>query len=259
MNWIKDLMRKILPYGLIVKINELRGYSYLDGEIEVQKKVNFYKSFLNGGDLVFDVGANYGNRVHPFLLLSTRVVAVEPLPDCVRYLKYEFGNKIEIENICLGAEKGESDLFVGKVNVISTLSSKFMTRTIKSGRFSTKSWGESIKVKVSTLDELVAKYGRPKFIKIDTEGYEMEVISGLSDPVQYVSFEYTLPEFSQDMIDILNTLDTKGDMLINLSVGEQMKFVLERWIPLTEFVDFLQENLKGLTGWGDIYVKFEVS
>lgn len=252
-------MRKTLPYGLIVKINELRGYSYLDGEIEVQKKVNFYKSFLNGGDLVFDVGANYGNRVHPFLLLSTRVVAVEPLPDCVRYLKYKFGNKIEIENICLGAKKGQSDLFVGKVNVISTLSSKFMTRTIESGRFSTKSWGESIKVRVSTLDELVAKHGTPKFVKIDTEGYEMEVISGLSKPVQYLSFEYTLPEFSKDLIDILNTLDAKGNMLINLSVGEQMKFVLERWIPLAEFVSFIKKYMEQLAGWGDIYVKFDIS
>ena len=256
MNWLRTLLKKYLPFWLIVKINALRGYSYSEKEDLTRRRVNFYRLFLNKGDLVFDVGANYGNRVTPFLQLSCRVVAVEPLPDCFRYLNYKFGKKIQIENVCLGAAKGESDLYVGKINSISTLSSDFIARTTKSGRFEEDSWQERIKVTVSTLDELIRKYGVPKFIKIDTEGYEIEVLKGLSENVPHLSFEYTLPEFEKELIDILAVLNLKGLMEINLSVGEEMSFAFEKWMALDEFLVFLQNNKSKLEGWGDIYVRF---
>ena len=43
-------------------------------------------------------------------------------------------------------------------------------------------WDSSI-VPATTLDELIAAYGIPAFVKIDVEGMEHEVLAGLSQPV----------------------------------------------------------------------------
>ncbi|HEV8514314.1 MAG TPA: FkbM family methyltransferase [Cyclobacteriaceae bacterium] len=254
----KDILGKLLPYWIIDKFNEIRGVSYQESEEIIERRVNFYKSFLSAGDLVFDVGSNYGSRIPPLLHLSCKVVAVEPLPDCCRYLKHKYGDKIHLENLCLSSENGESDLFIGKVNVLSTLSSDFIKRTTESGRFEKDTWSSnSIRVKVLTLDELMRKYGIPKFIKIDTEGYEIEVIKGLSKSVPYLSFEYTLPEFEKELMDILNILAKKGEFLINISSGETMKFVSEKWMSLSEFHQFLKNNSQTVKGWGDVYINYE--
>ena len=62
-------------------------------------RVNFYKKFINPNDLVFDVGANVGNRVGAFLKCHAKVVAVEPQPYCVKILREKFDDKITIEPV----------------------------------------------------------------------------------------------------------------------------------------------------------------
>src|SRR5439155_7684012 len=53
----------------------------------------FYSAFVGPNDLVFDVGANVGNRTKVFLRLGSRVVAVEPQPACVSLLAEAFGRE----------------------------------------------------------------------------------------------------------------------------------------------------------------------
>ena len=47
----------------------------------------FYGQFITKGDLCFDVGAHLGNRSNAWLKLGAKVVAVEPQPQCIRYLE----------------------------------------------------------------------------------------------------------------------------------------------------------------------------
>jgi hypothetical protein len=51
-------------------------------------------------------------------------------------------------------------------------------------------WLSELDVDVTTLDALIARHGEPAFVKIDVEGFEPEVVSGLSVPVAALSFEY---------------------------------------------------------------------
>ena len=54
---------------------------------------------------------------------------------------------------------------------------------------------------------LMKEYGVPEFIKIDTEGFELEVIKGLSTPLKALSFEYTLPHLKEQVITCVELLD----------------------------------------------------
>jgi predicted RNA methylase len=47
-----------------------------------QRRSEFYSQFVSSGDLVFDVGANVGNRSKIFSRLGARVIAFEPQPAC---------------------------------------------------------------------------------------------------------------------------------------------------------------------------------
>src|SRR3954471_20046 len=53
-------------------------------------RIAFYRQFIKPGNLVFDVGANVGNRVEVFLKCGAKVIAVEPQPNCVDILKGKF-------------------------------------------------------------------------------------------------------------------------------------------------------------------------
>ena len=54
---------------------------------EIRQRKEFYSYFINAGDVVFDIGANIGNRTQIFSELGARVVAVEPQSKCVTILK----------------------------------------------------------------------------------------------------------------------------------------------------------------------------
>ena len=117
----------------------------------------FYGQFVGPGDLVFDVGANVGNRTKVFLKLGCRVVAFEPQASCVGTLRK------------LYARNGSFTL------VEEALGSR-------PGRFRRHDWTQTQPVTVTTLDQAVSCHGLPRFIKIDVEGFELEALAGLSTP-----------------------------------------------------------------------------
>ena len=84
-------------------------------------------------------------------------------------------------------------------------------------------------VEVTTLDALIAAHGIPRFVKIDVEGYEAEVLAGLSQPVPWIALEYlpAAPEVAQAGVARLAAL---GDYAFNLVPGEAASFALPRWL-----------------------------
>ena len=175
----------------------------VEPEEVIEKRRAFYSEFAVENDLVFDIGANYGNRIEPNLRNGCKVVAVEPQPECVNYLRKKYKDKVSIENVGVGASKGVLDFHISSWSILSTFSDDFIQKTKESGRFSKSSWDKTIKVNLVTLDDLIAKYGSPQFIKVDVEGYEEQVFKGLTKKVKYISFEYTLPEFADNLDRIL--------------------------------------------------------
>lgn len=156
---------------------------------------DFYAGFIRPGDLCFDVGANLGDRTAVFLRLGARVVAVEPQARCRRRLLRRFGRNPRVVLVprALGAQPGAAEMKVSEADTISSLSADWIARVQASGRFAGYAWNQTERVEVTTLDALIREHGTPAFCKIDVEGFEAEVLKGLSAPLRAVSFEFTPP------------------------------------------------------------------
>ena len=109
---------------------------------------------------------------------------------------------------------------------------------------------------MTTLDQLIRSYGVPSFIKIDVEGYELEVLKGLTSSVNMISFEYAVPEQTTKLIDCIDRIE-KNDKYIecNYSIGESMDFALTEWYSVENMKNHIQTVFFTDTEFGDIYVR----
>ncbi|PIY72723.1 MAG: FkbM family methyltransferase [Rhodobacterales bacterium CG_4_10_14_0_8_um_filter_70_9] len=152
----------------------------------------FYRPFLRPGDLAFDVGAHVGDRTAAFRALGARVVAVEPQARLMRALRMLHGRDrgVTLVRAALGAAEGETVLRVNTANpTVSTLSGAFTEAAEGAAGWEGQRWDATETVPLTTLDALIARHGRPAFVKIDVEGFEAAVLAGLSQPPPALSFE----------------------------------------------------------------------
>jgi FkbM family methyltransferase len=252
----KKILRStgIYPYLKYWRKKYFPSQTQIEEKNLLGEKILFYKQFIKSGDLCFDVGANIGNRTEAFLALGAAVIAVEPQPECFKMLQLRFGNKIKVVKGALGEKEAEGVMYVSESSEISSLSKDWIDSVSKS-RFKTSSWNQRESVKITTMDNLLKAYGMPRFCKIDVEGYEEEVLKGLSQPIECISFEYTIPERLKSISSCLNRLSTIGTYNCNYTIGEQMNFEFQRWVSKSELIDRLTQISSNIL-FGDIYVRF---
>jgi hypothetical protein len=92
----------------------------------------------------------------------------------------------------------------------------------------------------------MSAHGVPTFIKIDVEGYELNVIRGLKRPVPHLSFEVNLPEFRSEgleCVEILGSLSSAGEF--NYTVDCEQGLALERWLSADGFLHVLKRCSEG--------------
>ena len=133
------------------------------------------------GDCVWDVGANLGLYSEQFLDRAKdigRVVAFEPSRDCFNALdtRLKFRTGFTAVNAALGATSGLATLFCADDPLAAT-----HTLSADAGRHQAHT-GSSYQVPVLTADEFAHDnpYLRPNVIKIDVEGFEAAVMSGMT-------------------------------------------------------------------------------
>jgi FkbM family methyltransferase len=133
-------------------------------------------------ELVFDIGSNIGQMTKRFVNKGCKVIAVEPLKELVNNDNYK--GVYKIENTCIGNYVGEISFYKCEKHQSSSCLSfwgkmRHPDKTVK-----------EITVPITTLDELIKKYGVPKYIKIDVEGNEDKLFEGLSTKIDLISFEF---------------------------------------------------------------------
>jgi FkbM family methyltransferase len=220
------------------------------------RQIDFYRRLLpdlRHGDLIFDVGANEGLKTDLFLRLGARVVAIEPDETNQvilqkRFLKLRFARRpVVIVGRAVSDRNAIELMWIdGPGSAVNTLSQKWAD-TLK-GNKARHSYGhcgldfvQSRPVETTTLEELIAAHGRPLFIKIDVEGYELNVIRGLRHPVPYLSFEVNLPEFRPEGLHCVALLESLAvNSIFNYAVDCERGLALDRWLNAHEFLSVLE-------------------
>ena len=233
----------------------LRSLRIYYGNRERKKSMDrLYGQFIHRGDLAFDIGAHVGDRVASFRRLGARVVAVEPQPALVRVLRLFYGRKrnVVIESVLVGSSIGRADLRINVDNpTISTVSAAFVDAADGAPGWEGQRWTRMIRMPVTTLDTLIARHGTPAFIKIDVEGFEADVLAGLTKPVKALSFEFTT--IQRDVAHrCIERCAALGFSTFNAALGELQMLIGETWMSAQEirrWVDALPHDANS----GDIY------
>jgi FkbM family methyltransferase len=97
------------------------------------------------------------------------------------------------------------------------------------------------RVETITLEQLIDAYGQPFFIKIDVEGYEVNVLRGLQRPVPFVSFEVNLPQFRPEGLECIELLErVAAQGRFNFTADCRKGLAMQRWLEKSEFEEILR-------------------
>ena len=154
--------------------------------------------------LLIDIGAHKGESIELFSknFIIKKIISFEASPINFKYLekkieknKQGYNNtEIVLENIALGAEDKIIEFNQFDESSSSTIKevdeeSKYYKRKFRLINFlNNKKTYQKFKIKISKLKDYIEKYSIKKidFMKIDTEGYEFEILLGLEDEIKLV-------------------------------------------------------------------------
>ena len=213
-----------------------------------------YRNLLQKGDLAFDVGAHVGTRARAMRAAGARVVALEPQAPFSTYLRWTLPRDIRLIPAAAGPAITTAQMAVSSRHpTVSSLQSGFVQAASTAPGFEMVKWDRVQDVAVTTLDALIAEEGLPRYIKIDVEGFELDVLAGLSQPVEMISVEYlpALPEPTHAVIDRLMEL---GPYRFNPVRGEEGDFLWQDWADAQQVKDWLA-TLAGDDKSGDLYAR----
>jgi FkbM family methyltransferase len=221
-----------------------------------QALTRIYAPFMKRGDLCFDLGAHLGDRVRAWSGLGARVVALEPHPGMMSWLRRWYGQRSNITLIeqAVGSQPGTTTLWMSRLTPsVSTTSREWLTTVQNNRRFAGVRWDEQIPVTVTTLDALVAQYGKPAFCKIDVEGAELEVLQGLSQALPALSFEY-IPAKIDTALGCIQRLEQFGRYEYNWRVSEFPRLRSPAWLSPQE-ISAILAGLPHAANSGDVYAR----
>lgn len=182
------------------------------------------KALYSGIDCFYDIGANIGQ--FSLLLYSTRsnipVIAFEPIPSCYNQLNQlsRVMPNLVCHNLAIGPSNTSKTLFIAS----RADSSSFLEPTIAQANiYGITSTNKTIVVDQAPLSCLLQSYPcHSGFLKIDVQGYELNVLTSCDDLSLYFKYIYVELSFlelydSQPLFyDVYNFLTTQKYRLLDI-------------------------------------------
>ena len=160
--------------------------------------------------------------------------------------------KVTVVEAAVGAHSGHLDLLINTANpTVSTGSGALVAAAAGAATWEGQHWDDSVRVRLYTFDDLIARYGVPDFAKIDVEGLEDQVLAGLSRQIPVLSFEFTTVQRDVGLAAVRRAA-ALGYTRFNLTLGESHRF---RY-PSAIDADELQAAIAALpdeANSGDVY------
>ncbi len=231
-------------------------YIYYGRRGHRQAMDDLYRRFVRPGDIVFDIGAHVGDRIASFRRLGARVVAVEPQPALARILRILYGrdSTVAIEAVAVGRNAGSIDLKVNLANpTVSSASDAFIKAAEGAPGWEGQRWTKTVRVPVTTLDAMIERHGVPSFIKLDVEGFEVEALAGLTQPVPALSFEFTTIQRELAAACVVRCA-ALGFRHFNAALGESQALTHAEWLDAQEISAWLAA-LPAEANSGDVYAR----
>ncbi len=150
-----------------------------------EPELGFLKTMISAGDVVLDVGANYGLYTRFLAELVGKnglVMSLEPVPethDTVLYnVKKAQLSQVKVMPLAASNQNGEAVVFIP---TWEDGSDNFYEASLQP---SSSTRGRSLKIQTTRLDDLCKDFTRLDFIKLDVEGHEPEALAGAKNLIQ---------------------------------------------------------------------------
>ena len=212
----------------------------------------FYSQFFQAGSRVFDVGANQGEYSEIFAGEGGRVIAIEPnTAYSTRLTALARTNDIHPMFVAIGEEPGEATLNVCSKPGFSTMVDRHVDWIEESPDYKDVSWTHTLTVPVTTLGLLAKEFGEPEFVKIDVEGFEINVLRGMTFRPRNLSFEFGARRKgpSSVCLEHMGALNYRFRPII----GREYRFVTAEWMSLEEARAWLDSYSVEQGEYGDMF------
>lgn len=230
-------------YKISRKIARMLGYDLIlfePGKMGVYPYHDMAKFVNKAQPVLFDVGANYGQTIDEFreVFQDAVIYSFEPSPGVFGFLKNKVSNmdKVSVWNYGVGSSSGSFEFNENKHQNMSS----FLD-------LGPAGWGtinQRTTVPVTTIDEFCKKQGIESIdvLKIDTQGYELEVLKGAVNSMR------------ENKIGLLYFEVTFIDMYRGLpNLAELYEFAFKNGFELVAIYPIKYKN--NMAGWTDILFK----
>jgi FkbM family methyltransferase len=171
-------------------------------------------------ELIFDIGFNMGEFTQTCFnkYKNCAVIAVEANPTLCKNASQHFFTNYNftlLNNLVSDKDSEQIDFYISPIATgVSTASTEFMqnsrfTKGSKNLEKNSIKWEAPIKIQSISLDSMIERFGIPDLLKIDVEGYELNVLKGLTQKVNDICFEWHEEE-SEQLYKILDHLQSLG-------------------------------------------------
>jgi FkbM family methyltransferase len=218
---MKDLIKNIL------RKNGYQIKRYPDCNYDMERRMKIIDNF--NIDTLFDIGANagqYASRIREYGY-SKRIISFEPLKSVYQKLEIasQNDNYWSVNNYAIGNVDTRSVINIAG-NLDSSSILNMLPKHIESAPESSYIGREEIEIKkIDTIFNSFCSIHDSVMIKIDTQGYEKNVIDGALDSltrIKVLQLEMSLvPLYENEtlFVEMIGYLDKKGFVLYSLENG----------------------------------------
>ena len=196
-----------------------KGRFFTHTEHHDVRQWEFCKKHFKSTRVCLDFGGHVGTSAIQFSQVFNHIISFEPIPDlfeCLEYNTKDIDN-ITINNVAISDYIGEATIHINPSNSGANMIESPETKELIESRWGNKDRTNfqeagSIKVECRTIDSY--NLADVDFIKIDTEGYNMEPLRGMIETLKRWSPVIQLERGVPHSMDAQHFLEGLGYRLI---------------------------------------------